>query len=90
MSGWNNNGWNDNNVDKARAFYISMGGNPGDEAYIWGDKVELEIAAIDLGKNKSQSKMWHNENNANQDQDVDESNILGKIIIGLVFVAILF
>lgn len=86
MNGWN--GWNDNNVDQARDFYLGMGGSITDKVYHRGDAVGLDIAASNLGKNKSQPKMWHNQNNANQDQDVDESNILGKIIIGLVFVAI--
>ena len=85
MDGWNNN----NDVDGAKDFYITMGGDPGDLVYDWGDQVELEIAAIDLGNNKSQPKVWHNQNNINQAENADGSNILGKIMIGLILVGIL-
>ena len=85
MDGWNK--------DNAKTFYISVGGDPSDPVFFSGSKLDLMDAALNLENNKSQPKVWHtqhNQNNINQVEDVDRSSTLGKIIIGLVFLIILF
>ena len=88
MDGWNK----DNDLNEARNFYVSMGGSYDDPIILLGSKSDLTMAAMNSNPSENiyQQKVWHNQNNINQVEDVDRSSTLGKIIIGLVFLIILF